>query len=376
MRIQMLLAGAAALASTLLAQPALGANVGVTREDDFPLIVYEAAVGEINDVSIVEAPEGIFTITDLNAAITPQTAECTSISPNAVRCAFGPDEQEEAEVEVLAKDGADTVDVVSYGAFVAGGPGPDTLSGTRHAQTLWGGLGDDRLVGRSGTQELEGGQGADSLDGGLGEDTLEGGAGTDVIAGGPGNDIVAYTDHRAPVKITFDGRANDGSVGENDWVRADVESVFSGRGPTTFIGDAHRNEFYGGDERDFVAAGAGDDSIFAGGGPDVLSGGTGDDVLSGFFGADVIRGGPGNDFLKGQRGADDLDGGRGNDDVSGGPGNDIVRGAAGHDHLFGGVGADLFYARDRNRDIVRGGPGQDEARIDVIDRLFRVEVFF
>jgi Ca2+-binding RTX toxin-like protein len=62
--------------------------------------------------------------------------------------------------------------------------------------------------------------------------------------------------------------------------------------------------------------------------------------------------------------------------VSGGPGNDIVRGAAGHDHLFSGVGADLFYARDRNRDIVRGGPGQDKARIDVIDRLFRVEVLF
>ena len=376
MRLKVLLAGVAALASTLLVQPALGATVGVTREDDFPLIVYEAAVGEINDVSIVEAPEGVFTITDLNAAITPQTAECASIASNAVRCAFGPEEQEEAEVVVFAKDGADSVDVVSYGAFVAGGPGPDTLSGTRHAQTLSGGLGDDRLVGRSGTQELNGGQGADSLEGGLGDDTLEGGAGTDVIAGGPGNDIVAYTDHRAPVKITFDGRANDGSVGENDWVRADVESVFSGLGPTTFIGDAHRNEFYGGDERDFVSAGAGDDVIFAGGGRDVLTGGTGEDVLFGFFGADVIRGGPGKDFLNGEWGADSLRGGRGNDRLSGGAGNDILRGGPGRDHLLGSFGADVFYARDRNRERLDGGLGVDRARVDPIDGLFSVEVLF
>ena len=50
-----------------------------------PRLVYEAAVGEINDVTIMETPEEVFTITDLGAAITPAAPECTSISPNTVR---------------------------------------------------------------------------------------------------------------------------------------------------------------------------------------------------------------------------------------------------------------------------------------------------
>ena len=49
-----------------------------------PRLVYEAAVGEINDVTIMETPEEVFTITDLGAAITPAAPECTSISPNKI----------------------------------------------------------------------------------------------------------------------------------------------------------------------------------------------------------------------------------------------------------------------------------------------------
>jgi Ca2+-binding RTX toxin-like protein len=391
-RFQTLLAGGAALASTLLAEPALGATVGVSSSINEPAIAYKAVVGEINDVSVVEGPGGVFTFTDLSTSVTPETTECVSISSNVVRCELA----EPVPVQVFTKDGADSVsvDVVgSLSAFVAGGSGNDTLRG---GGTMEGGLGDDRLVGQSGKQYLVGGEGADSLEGGPGEDTLIGGAGTDVMAGGPGKDYVSYLDHRGRVRISLDGRANDGALGEHDWVQADVESAEGSFGPTTFIGNAGSNTFFSfsnggvvrteagddlvvsitGDGPDVVWGGPGDDRLYGGTGRNVLLGGRGDDVIFGWGRADLIHGGRGNDFLNGGQGADNLAGGRGRDHLVGGPQNDTLRGGPGRDRLLGDSGADVLYTRDRNRERVNGGLGEDRASVDPIDRLFSVEALF
>lgn len=367
MPFKALLAGAAAVAWMLLAESALGATVAFSNET----FVYEAAVGEINDVSIVEAPEGVFTIADLNATITPQAGECTSISPSAVRC-----EAPFAGIQVFTKDGADSVDVASVYAVVHGGAGPDTLRGARSLPTLFGGPGDDRLIGRLGIQELRGGPGADSLDGGRGQDRLRGGPGTDVIAGGPGRDVAEYHDHRSPVWISLDGRANDGAAGEGDWIRTDVENASGSRGPTTFIGNAGPNTFWCGNEEDVVRAGAGNDLVYAWGGPDIVLGGPGNDALFGYGGGDVIRGGAGNDFIYGMWGEDDLGGGRGGDRVWAGVQNDVLRGGPGRDRLYGRWGADVFYTRDRSQDRVSGGAADDRARVDRIDAVWSIEALF
>jgi Ca2+-binding RTX toxin-like protein len=367
-----LLGVSAALAWMFLAQPALGATVSIFEDTDETVVLYEAGAGEINDVSAVEAPEDVFTITDLTAAITPQTG-CTSISPNTVRCDVG---RGPNEVRVFTKDGADSVVADSWGAFVHGGAGPDTLTATSDSQTLVGGLGDDKLVGLSELQELYGGRGADSLDGGRGVDILDGGAGPDVIAGGPGHDLVLYYNHTAPVRISLDGRANDGAAGEGDWLRADVESAAGSRGPTTFIGNAGPNEFYGRNERDVVRLRAGNDYATSGGGRDVLSGGPGDDLLEGNTEGDLIRGGRGNDFLTGDEGADDLGGAGGSDRLEGGSANDVLRGGPGRDRLSGHGGTDVLYAQDRNRDRVSGGADRDRAQVDPLDALWSVEALF
>jgi Ca2+-binding RTX toxin-like protein len=196
MRSHRLLAGGVALALMLLAQSALGATVSIPSGST--LLVYRAAAGEINDVSVVEAPDNVFVITDLNAVITPLTTECTSISANAVRCEVDP----VIQLRVFTRDGADRVDLVSGGVWVYGGTGPDKLSGTRSdalpgpvpwfdEQTLLGERGEDRLVGRRGAQTLGGGGGADVLEGGLDNDSLFGGYGRDVLRGGTGNDWVS-----------------------------------------------------------------------------------------------------------------------------------------------------------------------------------------
>jgi Ca2+-binding RTX toxin-like protein len=399
MRCKTMLPVSGAFAWMLRAQPALGATAWLSSFNGEPRINYEAALGEINDVNIVEAPDGVYMITDLNAAITAQ-AGCMSITPNTVRCEVGPGNPDgsgrDDRASVFTKDGADRVYIDSHGAFVHGGSGPDTLTGTvpSGGQFFVGGSGDDHLIGGAGTQMLFGGEGADSLEGGAGDDELGGGPGTDVVTGGPGSDLVDYADHTTRVRISLDGLANDGAAGENDWLR-EVESAYGSRGPTTFIGDASPNQFWsfsddgdvvqtgagndfvdGGDGPDVVSGGDGDDQVNGQGGRDVVRGGAGDDYLSGGGRADALRGGPGNDFVNGRTGADELSGGTGKDRLSGGPQNDILRGGPGRDRLLGDSGADVFDARDRNRERVDGGLGVDRARVDPIDSLFSVEVLF
>jgi Ca2+-binding RTX toxin-like protein len=72
----------------------------------------------------------------------------------------------------------------------SGGPGNDTLNGTKRADTLLGRGGNDLLRGRAGNDRLQGGPGADRLNGGPGQDVLAGDAGGDRLNGGPGGDTL------------------------------------------------------------------------------------------------------------------------------------------------------------------------------------------
>lgn len=93
-------------------------------------------------------------------------------------------------------------------------------------------------------------------------------------------------------------------------------------------------------------------------------GGPGDDILVGGSGNDVIYGSWGNDNIQGRGGNDWLFGELHNDHVYGGPGNDMLNGGGGQDYLYGGDGNDLFEARDGIPDLVRGGAGNDRAKLD------------
>ena len=118
------------------------------------------------------------------------------------------------------------------------------------------------------------------------------------------------------VAVSLDGKANDGSNGENDNVKASVENI---------------------------------------------EGGSGNDVLTGSNADNYIQGGSGNDSIKGLGGDDSL---RGNDDddvVSGGDGDDDFPNQAGLDRYFGGAGDDSMYDSSTNdgRDVYSGGDGHD-----------------
>ena len=112
-------------------------------------------------------------------------------------------------------------------------------------------------------------------------------------------------------EVRLDGVANDGSAGENDFVKADVEGAVGGTAGDTLIGNTGDNFLQGLDGADTITGANGEDALCgdgtassdsyffgycelsSGGAADNLNGGNGDDQLSGGGGADVLDGGAG-----------------------------------------------------------------------------------
>jgi Ca2+-binding RTX toxin-like protein len=191
---------------------------------------------------------------------------------------------------------------------VIGGAGNDTLTGTF--------LNGFKPGGFTTNNRLVGGPGNDRLIGLDGNDVLDGGAGKDVLIGGLGSDTADYSSRAESLKLSLDGIANDGAVGENDLISADIENVNGGRGNDLITGDANANS------------------------------------------------------LSGNGGADEIHGGAGNDRLSGG---------GGIDHLFGDAGDDTFFVRTAppatpEKDFIDGGIGTDKAQVDAVDVRVSIEM--
>lgn len=238
-----------------------------------------------------------------------------------------------------------------------------------------GGEGSDVLIGSQSPNRLFGGPGNDRLEGGGESDTLNGGPGADDMSGGQGfPDRVDYSERTAaePVAVTVgDGLPNDGTSGEGDTVREDVESVTGGAGADTLIGHESGSS---------LAGGPGNDSLKGGGLHDVFVPGTGTDVVDGGDGgADRViysertgpvrvtlgdgianEGAPGeNDVLLGD--ITGAFGGMGDDVIIGDDRANALAGGPGDDRLDGhgyvGVAARDFLSGDKGDDVLLGGPG-------------------
>jgi Ca2+-binding RTX toxin-like protein len=260
---------------------------------------------------------------------------------------------------VYGDDGVDTIqggegndETLEGGAGpddVDGGPGNDVVRGDAGDDVIAGGPGADRLdVERSSDPqrlpEAATALGADRLDGGPGDDRLWAGqesdpVAPDVLAGGEGLDVVDYSGRSTLVRVSLDGRADDGAAAEGDDARPDVEGIVGGSDSDTLIGNDAANALDGG---------AGDDLLIGLGGADTLSGGARDS------GSDTLRGNAGADALLGGAGDDDLDGGEDADRLSGQGGTDRIVGVGGDDQLAGGAGIDALEGGAGN-DVLRGG---------------------
>jgi len=119
-----------------------------------------------------------------------------------------------------------------------------SILGSKVADIITGGAGQDHLNGFLGNDTLFGGENRDTLYGGLGMDSLYGGAGNDILSGDVGRDRL------------FGGDADD--------------TISGGRG---------NDRLFGGDGNDHLDGGGKDDLLFAGAGSDRLTGGEGADTF-------------------------------------------------------------------------------------------------
>jgi Ca2+-binding RTX toxin-like protein len=192
---------------------------------------------------------------------------------------FGPDS---LTFRVVAEDGSSNVATVALTVAgppgkcvlaLAGGSGPDTLTGT-----VFG----DRISGSSGNDKLNGLGGDDCLDGGAGNDRASGGDGVDSVKGSTGNDRLS-----------------------------------GGNGRDKLNGGAGGDSASGGADDDAVAGGSGNDRLSGGSGKDKLTDVAGDDRLNGGAGRDAYSAGPGRDTISARDGEKDkVRCGKGRDTVS------------------------------------------------------------
>ncbi len=278
--------------------------------------------------------------------------------------------------------------------------------------TAYGGKGNDVIGGGMGADLLYGDEGNDTLLGGDGNDTLIGGIGADEMMGMGGNDTVDYRGHAAGITLTVDNKANDGSPGEKDNVRSDVETIIGSKYNDTLVGGPGAQTIHGMQGNDYIAGLGGNDSLYGGEGNDSLFGGENDDYLIGGSGADYVSGGNGidtisyerdpagvrisldgvandgrvdrndaksssqlfgdnylsdieviygsqfNDVIIGSSGNNVIYGLKGDDVINGGAGHDTIHGGDGNDDLYGDGGNDVLYGNEGN-DGLYGGEGRD-----------------
>jgi hypothetical protein len=308
---------AAAVAALALgwAAPAPAATLSI---DGYGLATYRAAPGEPNRLAIdATAQPGATTFRDAGAPI-ESGAGCTAQGDGAVACSNAHGFAPLADVDL--GDGDDVIAVHGGGVHALLGPGADRAS-------------------------------AD-----LGRLELEGGPGPDVVSAGPRTDVEAeYFDHVVGVRVSLDGRANDGAPGEGDDV---------GRGVRTVDGSNQ------GDVLDARGA-SGVVHLYGNGGSDHLYASPAGGSLYGSTGADVLRGGPGRDTIGGAEGDDVLAGAGGDDALDGGAGRNVVTGGPGHDRIdVHGNRYDVIRVRDGARDDVVCDAGLPRRlEVDAGDRL-------
>ena len=224
---------------------------------------------------------------------------------------------------------------------VIGSEHDDTLTGSRHPNSLWGLGGNDELDGGRSMDNLYGGAGDDDLDGGEDDDTLEGGYGADVLTGGDGMDTASYSMSMMGVTVRLHSGQAKGGDAEGD--------VWGGSGTV---------EYLDGDEEMAEATVADIEYLTGSAHDDILAGDLRDNTIKGGGGNDTIYGGPNpadadtesnalltnKDMLHGGGGNDRIFGGVGDDTLYGNAGDDMLHGGSGNDTYYGGAGNDLIYA--------------------------------
>jgi Ca2+-binding RTX toxin-like protein len=128
---------------------------------------------------------------------------------------------------------------------------------------------------------------------------MQGETGADVFIGGAGTDTAKYSEKTTGLTLDIDNRADDGTAGEKDNIKSDVENITGGSGNDIITGSSAANTISGGGGNDTIAGGAGNDKLIGESGSDTIAGGAGNDVLDGGKNTDALNGDSGSNTCTG-----------------------------------------------------------------------------
>src|SRR3954447_27041424 len=200
-------------------------------------LVYSAAPGEANQLSIT-LNDDVFTVDDV-VPVAPgvHCARGAPGDPTRVRCTDVVDPDVEASLG--DRDDIAAIDPGDAFARVDAGPGNDRV----RAGEVKGRSGTDLIQGT----DLAGGPGndvefADPANGGVGTRFFQGTVpdGDDVLIGSDADDGVSYAGRTDGVRVSLDGRVDDGAPGERDDLR-NIEDVTGSKEADVLTGDGGPN---------------------------------------------------------------------------------------------------------------------------------------
>lgn len=290
-----------------------------------------------------------------------------------------------ASVQILRLLGSEDADIIDAGRLrsadipnasvvINAFGGDDVVSGSRVADLIDAGAGNDLVIG---------GWGDDSIDGADGDDTLIGAAGNDVLSGGPGSDNLHGNSGQDIVNgdggddILRGARGNDtmnGADGHDTLLGQDGDDLLSGGTGNDVVDGGDGLNSLAGDDGDDRLSSTGQATINGGAGHDLITGSPFNDTITGADGNDTAFGGAGDDRIDGGNGEDVLVGDDGNDRLSGNSGNDTLDGSAGDDTMFGGSQVDVLIGQQGNDRADGGGGSGDIFRISSEDARFSTDV--
>ena len=242
--------------------------------------------------------------------------------------------------------------VLNFEGFSYSGNAPVNIIGTRFADSITTGNGNDTIFAGYGNDTIRSQGGADSVQGTYDSDVINLGSGDDYGIGSDGDDTIYGENGNDTINGGFDDDLIFGSGG-HDEIRGsyDNDTLDGGDGNDLLDGEADADLLRGGSGNDTLLGGAGDDTldgqgsadaVYGGSGDDSVAGGGGTDTLDGEDGEDTLRGGDADDLLFGGLGNDDLNGEGGRDTLYGGDGDDTIRAGADAGERHGEEGNDTF----------------------------------
>lgn len=321
---------------------------------------------------------GIFQITDVATSLLASTAPSLAVLPDGtIVVEWTTNENGHLDTKTAAFDPRETglnASGTSLGDDWVGskfadrvylGSGNDRFTDRGGSDVVFGEAGQDTLSGDAGNDFLYGGAANDTLNGDANDDHLFGGLGRDALNGGTGFDLARYDDaNYGNLFIDMVGILQSGAALGDTY--ADIEGIVGGLGNDVILGNGAAN---------LLRGGGGADGIIGQGGRDTLDGGTGNDTLSGYDGGGQrLIGGTGIDIANYFDGVTApnftirLDKPSLNTGAAAGDTYSSIEGiigSSGRNTIIGNSAANLLTG-DFGNDTITGGGGKDTLTGDVL----------